>query len=289
MTAPLRPRSQTSLTAGPLSGCRIIVTRTREQASTLTGGLRQLGAEVIELPTIEIVPPASWQPLDDALLSLASYQWLVVTSANAVRAIAARLAVLSIDPAALQDIQIATVGPSTAAALRELGATPALIPRSYIAESLVDAIRPHICSGTRILLARAAAARDVVPDSLAALGASVDIVDAYRTVIPAQATLRVCELFAHSTPDTAPGTGPVPSVTLPAPDAATFTSSSTVKHFLAVLAEAGISRPAGLRAISIGPVTSATLRENDWEPAAEAVNYDVPGLIAATLLALRSR
>jgi uroporphyrinogen-III synthase len=263
----------------PLVGRRVAVTRTREQAGTLAEGLRSLGAEVIELPTIEIVPPDSYGPLDEALRSLASYQWLVLTSANAVRAIGERLAVLGIDSSALGSVRIAAVGPSTAAALMALGATAALIPQRYVAESLIEAMRESVRVGDRALIARPSVARDVIPEALVGLGVTVDVVDAYRTVIPEGSVARVRGLFR---PDQAknPGDG--------LPDTVTFTSSSTVKHFLKLLAEGAIVRPAGLHAISIGPITSATLRECGWEPAAEAIEHDVQGLIAATVRALNS-
>jgi uroporphyrinogen-III synthase len=268
---------------GPLTGRRIVVTRTREQSGTLTEGLRKLGAEVVDLPTIEIVPPDSYQPLDDALHALASYEWLIVTSANTVRAIGERLAALYIDPAILCSVKIAAVGSSTAAALHTLGASAALVPPQYVAESLVDAMRDRVTTGSRILLARANAARDVIPDALETLGATVEVVDAYRTVIPDGAVVAVRDLFASSSDVDDHG---APLRKQAPPDAVTFTSSSTVKHFLALLADAAVTRPPGLRAISIGPITSATLRENGWEPMAEAVNHDVQGLIAATLRAL---
>jgi uroporphyrinogen-III synthase len=268
---------------GPLAGRRIVVTRTRERAGTLTEGLRQLGADVVELPTIEVVPPDSWGPLDEALRSLARYQWLVVTSGNAVRAIGERLGVLGIGPGVVVDVRIAAVGPSTAAAIEALGATAVLIPARYVAESLVEAMREQVTAGSRILLARASLARDVIPEALAGLGAKVDVVDAYRTVIPDGSVAAVREVFASGDDvgDSAKlSHGPA------LPDAVTFTSSSTVKHFLRLLAAAGISRPPGLLAISIGPITSAALRGFGWEPAAEADAHDVPGLITATLQAL---
>jgi uroporphyrinogen-III synthase len=115
-------------------------------------------------------------------------------------------------------------------------------------------------------------ARDVIPDALRAGGATVDVVDAYRTVIPQDSVVRIRELFGAG--------GRVP-------DAATFTSSSTVTNFLALLREAGCARPESLRAISIGPVTSGTLREHGWEPAAEADPHDLAGLAAAVEQALR--
>jgi uroporphyrinogen-III synthase len=266
----------------PLAGRRIIVTRTRQQAGTLTAALQQLGAAVIELPTIEIVPPDSWEPLNAALRSLANYQWLIVTSANAVRVISERLTVLRLP--ALRDVhpalKIAAIGPSTAEALAALDAPPDLVPVQSVAESLVDALRDQV-AGTRVLLVRASVARDIIPEALTQLGASVGVADAYQTIVPESSAAAIQDLFRPETPPAAPAESPTP-------DAITFTSSSTVKHFLSLLTAAGLQRPLSLQAISIGPITSATLRQNGWEPTAEAHNHDINGLVEAVIRALAS-
>ncbi|WP_158748915.1 uroporphyrinogen-III synthase [Acidobacterium sp. S8] len=255
----------------PLAGKTIVVTRTRQQASRLSRELETLGARVIELPTIEIIPPESYEPMDAALRQLRHYAWLIVTSANTVRVLIERMRLLSLSPAGFPDLQIAAVGSATSAALREAGFSVNLVPSEYVAESLVDALREHE-AGTRILLARAAVARDVIPDELRRCGASVDVVDAYRTIIPAESSERVQAIFR-------------PDTTLP--DAVTFTSSSTVANFFQLLQSAGKTIPqAASRAISIGPVTSATLRQYGWEPAAEADPHDIDGLVEAAVRAL---
>jgi uroporphyrinogen-III synthase len=162
-------------------------------------------------------------------------------------------------------LQCAAVGSATATALHELGVRVDIVPREYVAESLVAALGEKV-SGARVLLARAAVARDVIPDALRRLGATMDVVDAYRTVIPQESAERAKEVFSGT----------------PLPDAVTFTSSSTVTNFLRLLSEAGIpdiSR--SIRAVSIGPITSATLREHGWEPATEAEPHDVQGLLQA--------
>jgi uroporphyrinogen-III synthase len=143
-------------------------------------------------------------------------------------------------------------------------------PAEYVAESLVEAVGSRV-DGQRVLLARAAVARDVIPDALRARGATVDVVDAYRTVIPEESVTAIRTIFGLN--------GRVP-------DAATFTSSSTVTNFAALLRAADMVAPAGMKTVSIGPVTSGTLRELGWEPAAEADPHDLAGLVAAVTNAL---
>ncbi len=254
----------------PLAGKTIVVTRARHQASRLSRELEALGACVIELPTIEIVPPGSYEPLDAALHDLQQYQWLIVTSVNTARVLAERAAGLHVDIPAIAGTQIVAIGSATAAALHETGFHVALIPPKYVAESVVDVLRDKVAE-SRVLLARAAVARDIIPDALRQLGASVDVVDAYRMVIPDESARLVRGVFTGS----------------PLPDAVTFTSSSTATNFFQLLGEAGIcSVPQGIQSISIGPITSATLRELGWEPATEADPHDVDGLVQAVIRAL---
>ena len=254
----------------PLRGRQILVTRARHQAGRLAEALRAKGAEVIELPAIEILSPESYADLDAALGNLSQYQWLIVTSANGARALAERMEIAQTGTAAFARLQIAAVGSATAQALRDAGLHVDLTPREYVAESLVETLSGRV-RGQRVLLARAAVARDVIPDALRAQGATVDVIDAYRTVIPRDSVERVGKLLG-------PGGR--------TPDAATFTSSSTVTNFLALLSAADVPLPAAMRAVSIGPITSATLRENGWEPAAEADPHDLAGLVVAVIRAL---
>ena len=254
----------------PLKGRTIVVTRPRRQASRLRTELEALGACVIEIPTIEIVPPESYEPLDAALRDLVQYQWLIVTSANTAGVLAERLAVLGLNFADFSAIQVVAVGSATASALREAGFRVDLVPPRYVAESLVDLLRDK-AAGTRVLLARAAVARDVIPDELRRLRATVDVVDAYRTVVPEGSAGLVWGIFVNA----------------PLPDVVTFTSSSTAINFFQLLEKAEVcSVPQGVRAISIGPITSATLRELGWEPAAEAHPHDVDGLVQAAVKTL---
>lgn len=256
----------------PLEGRTVLVTRARHQAGKLAEELRAQGAEVVEIPAIEIVPPESYAALDGALRQIATYGWLIVTSANAVHALRGRLATLGIEARALGALKIAAVGSATEKALRELGLSVAITPEEYVAESLVTALGDQV-RGQCALLARAAVARDVIPDALRAQGTMVEVVDAYRTVIPRESVEQIRALFRVG--------GRVP-------DVATFTSSSTVTNFLALLREAGIKAPTEMRAVSIGPITTGTLREQGWEPAAEADPHDLAGLVAAVVRVLGS-
>ncbi len=246
----------------PLAGRRILVTRAAHQAGKLKNGLWALGAEPIEVPVLEIQPPLSYEPLDAALRQLGSYDWLILTSANTVQALVERISALGIVPPA-QLPQIAAIGSSTAQTAHDAGFTVSLTPAHYVAESLVLALKNQI-EGRRFLLARAAVARDVIPDTLRNAGAVVDVVDAYRNAIPSGALHQLRQAMERGL------------------DAATFTSSSSVTHLAEVARAAGVPFPLlEVRAVSIGPVTSETLRALGWEPAAEADPHDIPGLIEA--------
>jgi uroporphyrinogen-III synthase len=257
----------------PLAGRKVLVTRARHQAGQLSEKLRALGAEVVEIPAIEIVPPESYAQLDRALVNLSQspwhYAWLVVTSANGAQALGERLTSLGIGRTAFEQVKIAAVGAATARALEMVGLRVEVTPAEYVAEALVEALGNR-ARGERVLMVRAAIARDVIPDALRTGGAAVDVVDAYRTVIPEESVTAVRTILG------AGGMGA---------GAATFTSSSTVTNFLNLLRAAGVEFPRGLRAVSIGPVTSQTLRENGWEPVAEADPHDLGGLVAAVVKA----
>ena len=259
------------MTAPPLVGKRVLVTRAAHQAGKLSEGLRALGIEPVEVSVIEIKPPLDIAPLDLALRELSNYDWLILTSANTVHALAGRAASLGFSLAAARHLKVAAIGEATATAARDAGLPVTLVPETYIAESLAEvlnaagALAPEgNLDGQRFLIARAAIARDVIPDALRAAGASVDVVDAYRNVMPEAAPALLREALQKGIA------------------AAAFTSSSTVTHLADAARQAGIAFPfAGVAAISIGPITSQTLRDLGWEPAAEAIQSDVPGLIQA--------
>jgi uroporphyrinogen-III synthase len=246
----------------PLEGRRILVTRGATQAPKLSDSLRALGAIPVEVPVLEIRPPSTYGPLDTALRNLAAYDWLILTSTNTVHALVERIASLDI-VAPASSPEVAAVGSATAEAARDAGMKVSLTPKDYVAESLVASLQ-HQIAGKRVLLARAATARDVIPDALRAAGAAVDVVDAYRNVLPLEAPAQLQAALSNGL------------------DAATFTSSSSVTHLAEAAQKAGIAFPlSGVPAISIGPITSQTLNEAHWPPAAEADPHDIPGLIAA--------
>jgi uroporphyrinogen-III synthase len=246
-----------------LTGRRILVTRAVHQVGKLFEGLRALGAEPVEVPVLEIRPPENLKPLDAAIGALFSYDWLLFTSANTLNFLVQRTRALGLPLSISTQSQIAAVGESTAEALRMAGLPVSFVPKNYVAESLIEDL-PGNWSGKRVLLARAAQARDVIPDALRSAGATVDVVDAYRNVLPADAPERLRRALAEKI------------------DAATFTSSSSVTHLAQAAEQAGIPFPfPQVPAISIGPITSQTLREHNWSPSAEANPHDIPGLIAA--------
>ncbi len=259
------------MSTGPLTGRRIVITRAARQSGGLRERLEQQGAEVLLLPTIEIAPPDSFAPLDDALGRASDFDWLVVTSANAVGVIGERLTEMGLKSAALKHLRCAAIGPSTADAVRDLRLAVEIVPERAVDEALAVAMADRV-HGQRVLLVRAAVARDVVPDTLAAAGASVTIVDAYRTVIPAHAVERARAVFEPRH----------------LPDAVVFTSGSTVMHLLDVLREAGLVLPQQVACVSIGPVTSLALRDAGLIVAAEAETASLDGLVRACVRSLAS-
>jgi uroporphyrinogen-III synthase len=249
----------------PLAGRRILVTRAAHQAGKLSDGLRALGAEPVEVPVLEIGPPKSFAALDRALHQVPHYDWFLFTSANTVRAVITRALELGVDLAPARGAHVAAVGEATAAALRAAGLEVTFVPESYVAESLVKGLAGKL-AGKSILLARASVARDVIPNALREAGATVDVADAYRNLLPEEAPDCLRAALSKSL------------------DAATFTSSSSVMHLAEAAKKARIAFPLfAVPAVSIGPVTSQTLREHGWEPTAEADPHDIPGLVAATV------
>jgi len=252
----------------PLFGQRIVVTRARRQAEALSTKLRALGAEVIELPTIEIHPALDYEPLDRAIAGLGSYHWLIFTSVNGVRFFLERLDRSAVDLRALR-ARICVIGPATRAAVEALHLKIDVMGQEYVAESLVEALGAYDLRDQRILLPRAAIARDLVPAELARRGALVDVVDAYRTSAPEGAAVAAAEILGAADK----------------PHWITFTSSSTVQNFVAV---AGTEALAGVRVASIGPVTSATARGLGIRVAVEAPVFTVDGLVEAILQSVKN-
>jgi uroporphyrinogen-III synthase len=254
----------------PLSGRRVLVTRAAHQAGKLSDALRTVGAEPVEVPVLEIQPPASFEPLDRALGQLDHYDWLILTSTNTVFALVARAAELRIPLELSASLRVAAVGDATATAARKAGFAVTLVPESYVAESLLEGLAQFV-AGRRILLARAEIARDVIPKMLWQAGAEVTVVEAYRNAMPEGAPEQLRNALSAGV------------------DAVTFTSSSSVTHLADAARAAGIGFPfEGVPAISIGPITSQTLRGLGWKPAIEANPFDIPGLVSATVRALES-
>ncbi len=252
----------------PLQGLRILVGRARHQAGKLSTALEKLGAEVIEIPLIEIRPPKSYRPLDASLQNLTAYDWLILTSVNGVDAFARRMNKLKIKPSAFKHLRIAAIGPATAKEIKDLGLKVHIVPKEYVAESVVESLKNDIAE-RRVLLVRAKVARDVIPRELRKLGATVDVVEAYETGIPKASRIELRRLM--SDPQRRPRI-------------ATFTSSSMAKNFAAL---ARISDGDGLKFASIGPVTSETLRELGFPVDIEARVYTIPGLVEGIVRSLR--
>jgi uroporphyrinogen III methyltransferase/synthase len=245
----------------PLYGRRIVVTRTRKQAGVLSSGLRKLGADVFEIPTIRIEPPQDLYEFGQFVQDAHSYDWIVFTSPNGVTAFFEMFYKIFTDAREIGGVRIAAIGPATAAKVREYHLHVDLQPEEYVAEAVVKAFqKDSSIENQRILLARAEQARDVLPKELTRLGAIVDEAVAYRTVA-----------------ETEDVSGALARFRTEGADLITFTSSSTVENFLALK----LPLPPGLKTASIGPVTSKTMREHGLPVDVEARQYDIPGLMQA--------
>lgn len=245
----------------PLSGKRIVVTRTRTQAGVLSEQLRALGADVIELPTIRIEPPSDLRAFAELVQDAHAYDWIVFTSVNGVNAFFDLFYKLYDDAREIGAARIAAIGPATAQRIKDFHMHVDLQPEEFVAESIVREFRKEGgVENLRILLARAEKARDLLPRELSALGAIVDEGFAYRTV-----------------PETRDDSGARRRLLEEGADLITFTSSSTVENFLAL----ELPWPEKMQVASIGPITSKTARDHGLEVAVEARRHDIPGLVAA--------
>ncbi|HMG04413.1 MAG TPA: uroporphyrinogen-III C-methyltransferase, partial [Chthoniobacterales bacterium] len=245
----------------PLSGKRIVVTRTRSQAGVLSEQLRGLGADVIELPTIRIEPPSDLRAFAELVQDAHGYDWIIFTSPNGVTAFFDMFYKLYDDAREIGGARIAAIGPATAQRIKDFHLKVDLQPEEFVAESLVREFKKQGgVENLRILLARAEKARDLLPKELSALGAIVDEGFAYRTV-----------------PETRDDIGARRRLLEEGADLITFTSSSTVENFLAL----GLPWPAKMQVASIGPITSKTARERGLDVAVEARRHDIPGLVDA--------
>jgi uroporphyrinogen-III synthase len=269
----------------PLAGVRVLVGRARHQAGALSRELRKLGAAVLEIPFIEIRKPRSFKPLDSALQDLDGYDWLILTSVNGVEAMWERLSTLK--PANVREghgfsraikgrvqnpalsaegrrLRVAAIGPATKKAIEQRGVTVDIVPKEYIAESVVRSLRRRV-KGKRVLLVRAKVARDVIPNELRKAGAQVDAVEAYETVVPQSSRMRLRNALENPRRR---------------PHVITFTSSSTVRNFVTLLGSREASLE-GIRLASIGPVTSSTLRDLGLRVDVAAKEFTIPGLVGA--------
>lgn len=248
----------------PLFGKRFLITRPREQAANFVGLLQAQGAETICIPTIEIAPPASWHECDEALAQLGSYDGLVLTSANGVDAFFGRMAEQGLDLRALAGVKIIAVGPKTARAIEARGIRPDLVPANYRAEGVVEELLEQEIAGKRYLYPRTEIARNLIPDSLTEAGAQVDAPVVYRTVAPQGKEEMIRHLLQEQELD-----------------AICFSSSSTFDNLYAIFGEELHQLKQETDFISIGPLTSQSIRARKFEVALEPEQSTLDDLVAA--------
>lgn len=249
----------------PLAGKKILITRARDQSGDFATRLKTLGAEVIEFPTIEIVPPLCWKELDQAIDQLRSYGWLIFTSANGVNFFWQRLAERGEVHRFPSTLKVCSIGPATANQLRKKKISVSYIPKEFIAESILDGFEKLLIKGERILLARAKKARDILPNGLKKMGAKVDVVEVYRTIRPKQGAKRLKQILAE---------GKI--------DVITFTSSSTVNHFVELLRKEDLKKMLkGIVIACIGPVTAKAAKGWGMKVQIQPKQYTIPGLTQA--------
>jgi uroporphyrinogen III methyltransferase/synthase len=252
----------------PLLGKRVVITRARGQARELSQLLEGYGADVIEFPTIEIVPPLSWIPVDRAIGNLEAYGWIIFTSTNGVKFFLERLKRKGRRLTDFPELRFCAIGPRTAQEIEKAGLRVDVVPDQYVAEALVQRLGREGLGGRRILLARAKRARDVVPRELRKLGVRVDVVEVYETIMPDISKGKFDEVFQ--------GDGI---------DLITFTSSSTVNHFIQMCREKGRAEPplAGVIVAAIGPITAGTLKRHGITPHIIPQSYTIRALTEAII------
>ena len=247
-----------------LSGKRIVITRPRKQAGELTHRLTELGAEVIEFPTISIEQPADCEPMDRAIAHLQQYDWLFFTSVNGVQSFFNRLRHFGNDSKDIEHLKVVAIGPETAGRLHAEGVHVYLIPAKYQAEGILEGLSPAEIRGRRILMPRAAKAREILPQTLRQWGASVDVVHAYETVLPQAGEFGLRELFKTKI------------------QVITFTSSSTVENFLRLLKGEDVNQI--LQAVivaCIGPITARTAADRGLRVDIVPSEFTIAGLVGA--------
>jgi uroporphyrinogen III methyltransferase/synthase len=249
----------------PLAGKKILITRAREQSEPFSGSLKKLGAEPIEFPTIEIVPPLRWEEMDRAVDRIKSYDWIVFTSANGVKFFFQRTGERDLSFRFPPSLKVCAIGPATASQLKKEGVRVDYTPKEFVAEAILEGFRKMTVQGKRILLARVRQARDVLPKGLRKMGAEVDVVEAYRTIKPKGGQRRLRRLLTEDKVDVI-----------------TFTSSSTVNHFVDLLKGVNLKRALeGIAIACIGPVTARTAKEWGMKIHIQPQEYTIPGLTQA--------
>jgi uroporphyrinogen III methyltransferase / synthase len=251
----------------PLAGRKIVVTRAGAQAYGLVEQIEKAGGEVIEVPTIEIQPPASFAAFDAAVKNIEQYDWLIFTSVNSIAPFLERLRVGGKTVESVHALQVGAIGPETAKRLASAGITASLVPERYQAEGILDAVKPEAMKGKRVLIPRAAEAREILPDTLRAWGATVEVVIAYRTALPSVNTAPLAELLRQRKIDVI-----------------TFTSSSTVKNFVRLFDGQNLTEIAAGSAIAcIGPITASTAEQAGGRPEIVAAEFTINGLTRAII------
>ena len=252
----------------PLFGRRIVVTRARAQAGELSGKLERLGAAVLEFPTIEVRPPEDYGPLDEAIRELDSFSWLIFTSVNGVEAFVERLAHHGLDLRAVpRGARVAAIGPATAQRIREAGLRVDVVPREFRAEALIEEVSGDALAGQKMLIPRARAAREILPDKLREAGAEVVVPPAYESIPSLQGKDKLAGKLEA---------GEV--------DCVTFTASSTVENFVGAFGAGEAARLlAETRVVCIGPITADTARGRGIQVDAEAREYTISGLVEAVV------
>lgn len=253
----------------PLFGKKIVITRAREQASSFLSGLTELGAHCIEFPTIEITPPEDWAPLDRSIEEINKYNWLLFTSVNSVKYFFNRLFEKGNDVRTLRDIKVGAIGPKTAEVVGEYGIIPDMIPSEYRAEAIIDAFGQLKTKNLRILIPRASKAREILPDELIKMGAHINVVDAYKNILPDSKIETIVGMLEA---------GEI--------DMITFTSSSTVTNFMGMFGDEADKVKTWLKGVdiaSIGPITSETAKKIGLDITVEPGESTIEALTDAIL------
>jgi uroporphyrinogen III methyltransferase/synthase len=238
-----------------------LITRAREQAEELSRLLQAYGAHVVAFPTIEIAPPDDWQPMDEAIEKLDSYDWIIFTSVNGVKSFNLRLKDKGRGANALAEKQICAIGPRTQGELEGMGLMVSFIPQEYRAEGVIEGLKGRGIKGKKILIPRAKGARRILPEALREAGAVVDEVEAYQAIKPSTSNESLEAILKKGI------------------DVVTFTSSSTVRNFMAFISDKSVLN--SITVAVIGPITAETVRTYGLEPNIAPQEYTIPALVEA--------